>query len=88
MPDSPAADVGAAEDTAATTTTVKVGAAVTDATGASLGTVSKITPAAGGKPATVEITSGGKTKSVAATSLSASGSGLLWTDDTAGEEPK
>ena len=93
MPDTPdagvAADTGAAADTSASaTTSVKVGATVNDAAGASVGTVSKLIPASGSNPAQVEITKDGKTKTVAASSLSASGSGLLWTDDSASDTPK
>ena len=93
MPDTPeagaTADTGAAADTSASaTTSVKVGAAVSDSAGASVGTVSKLIPASGSNAAQVEITKDGKKKTVAASSLSASGSGLVWTDDSAGDTPK
>lgn len=83
------ADTGAAADTSASaTTSVKVGAAVNDSAGASVGVVSKLIPASGSNPAQVEITKDGKKKIVAASSLSASGSGLVWTDDSVGDTPK
>lgn len=73
----PAADTGAAMNTAATVSDLKMGAAVTDATGAELGTISKVTKGKTDAETMVTLKANGKTKTVPASALGLSGGALV-----------
>jgi hypothetical protein len=79
----PAADpaataaTGTATNTAATASDLKMGAAVTDASGAELGTISKVTKGKTDAETMVTLKANGKTKTVPASSLGLSGGALV-----------
>ena len=79
----PAADpaataaTGTATNTAATASDLKMGAAVTDTTGAELGTISKVTKGKTDAETMVTLKANGKTKTVPASSLGLSGGALV-----------
>ena len=79
---SAAAETGTAANTAATATDLKVGAAVSDSAGASVGTISKVGKGSGGDTM-VTLKADGKTKTVPASSLSLSGGSLVSSQTTA-----
>jgi hypothetical protein len=71
------AATGAATNTAATASDLKLGAAITDATGAELGTISKVTKGKTDAETMVTLKANGKTKTVPASSLGLSGGALV-----------
>jgi hypothetical protein len=75
--DPAAAATGTATNTAATASDLKTGAAVTDASGAELGTISKITKGKTDAETMVTLKANGKTKTVPAAILGLSGGALV-----------
>jgi hypothetical protein len=74
---SPGADTGTAANTAATASDLKLGAAVTDSTGAELGTISKVAKGKTDADTMITLKANGKTKTVPASSLALSGGALV-----------
>jgi hypothetical protein len=72
-----AAATGTAANTAATASDLKMGAAVTDATGAEIGTISKVTKGKTDAETMVTLKANGKTKTVPASALGLSGGALV-----------
>jgi hypothetical protein len=62
---------------------LKTGALVRDSTGAEVGTISKVTPGAGGDAATVTLALGGKTTTTSAAALTTKGDALYTTKSKA-----
>lgn len=75
----PAAETGTAANTAATAGDLKLGAAVTDSTGAELGTISKVAKGKTDADTMITLKANGKTKTVPASSLALSGGALVST---------
>jgi hypothetical protein len=71
------AATGTATNTAAMASDLKMGAAVTDTTGAELGTISKVTKGKTDAETMVTLKANGKTKTVPASSLGLSGGALV-----------
>ncbi|HEX5377199.1 MAG TPA: hypothetical protein VFW47_01420 [Phenylobacterium sp.] len=69
----PAAETGTAANTAATADDLKIGAAISDSTGAELGTISKVTRGKTSADTMVTLKAGAKSKTIPASSLSLSG---------------
>lgn len=72
-----AAETGVAANTSATESDLKAGAAVRDAAGVEVGTISKVTKGKAGAGSMVTLSSGGKTVTVPAASLSVSEGALV-----------
>ncbi len=75
----PAAETGTAANTAATASDLKLGATVNDATGAELGTISKVAKGKTDADTMITLKANGKTKTIPASSLALSGGGLVST---------